>query len=79
MRRSYVQIWVCWVGTAVGRGGNSGNAGLVFGNETQARVLVGVVMVLYILIHSTTVGEYARTSMVLQWLRIHLTMQAMPS
>lgn len=57
--------------------------GLVFGNETQARVLVGVVMVLYIvthsLIHSTTIHEYVRTSVVLQWLRIHLTMQAMPS
>ena len=81
--RCHVQVWVCWVGTAVGGGGDSGNAGLMLGNETQARVLVGVVMVLYIvthsLIHSTTIHECARTSMVLQWLRIHLTMQAMPS
>ena len=33
-------------------GGDSGNEGLMLGNETQARVLVGVVMVLYIVTHS---------------------------
>ena len=56
----------------MGGGGDSGNAGLMLGNETQARVLVGVVMVLYIVTHSfiysTTIHECARSSMVLQWL-----------
>ena len=39
-------------GNCCGGGGDSGNAGLMLGNETLARVLVGVVMVLYIVTHS---------------------------